>query len=59
MMLYKHIGVPSSGRNSVDRLANVNEQVEAGWEIINTLAIGLNARDYTVIYVMKREDTRE
>ncbi len=59
MMLYKHIGVPSSGRNSVDRLAHVNEQVEAGWEIINTLAIGLNARDYTVIYVMKREDTRE
>ncbi len=59
MMLYKHIGVPSSGRNSVDRMAYVNEQVEAGWEIVNTLGVGMNARDYTVIYVMKREDTRE
>ena len=59
MMLYKHLGVPSSGRQSVDRMALVNEQIEAGWELVNTLAIGLNARDYTVIYVMKREDTRE
>ena len=58
MMLYKHIGVPSVGANAVNRLAKVNEEVEAGWEIVNTLAIGMNARDYTVIYVMRREDER-
>ena len=58
-MLYKQIGVPSSGGNAVTRMAHVNEEIEAGWEIVSTLAIGLNARDYTVIYVMKREDTRE
>ena len=59
MMLYKHIGVPSSGHQAVDRLTLVNKEVEAGWEVINTIAIGMNARDYTVIYVMKREDDRE
>ena len=59
MMEYKHIGVPSSGHQAVDRMAIVNKYVEEGWEIINTLSIGMNARDYTVVYVMKREDTRE
>ena len=59
MMLYKHIGVPSSGHQAVDRMTLVNGNVEEGWEIVNTIAIGMNARDYTVIYVMKREDKRE
>ena len=59
MTAYMHIGVPSSGANAVDRLTYVNGLVSEGWEVINTIAIGMNARDYTVIYVMKREDTRE
>jgi len=59
MMIWKHIGVPSSGSAAVDRMALVNKQVEEGWSIVDTLSIGLNARDYTVIYVMKREDKRE
>ena len=58
MMVYKHIGVPSSGHQSVDRMAKVNGLVKDGWEIVNTIAIGLNARDYTVVYVMKRGDER-
>ena len=58
MMVYKQIGVPSSGHRAVDRMTYVNEQVEEGWEIVNTIAVGMNARDYTVVYVMKREDNR-
>ncbi len=53
---YKHIGVPSSGHNSMDRLAQVNEQVLIdGWEVWNTVALGLNARDYTVVYCLRRK----
>ena len=59
MMEYKQIGVPSSGHQAVDRMAHVNLQLNAkGWELVNTIAVGMNARDYTVIYVMKREDDR-
>ena len=58
MMIYKHLGVPSRGHLSVDRMALVNEKVEEGWEIVNTIALGMNARDYTVVYVMRREDDR-
>ena len=57
-MEYMHLGVPSSGHLAMDRMTLVNQKVEAGWEIVNTIAIGMNARDYTVIYVMKREDKR-
>ena len=59
MMVYKHLGVPSSGHLSVDRMAQVNGLVKEGWEIVNTIAIGMNARDYTVVYVMKRGDKRD
>jgi len=52
---YTRIGVPSSGHNSVDRMALVNQKVQEGWEVHNTLAVGMNARDYTVIYCLRRE----
>jgi len=55
-MRWKHIGVPSSSSQAVDRMALVNKQVKEGWEIVNTIACGMNARDYTVIYVMKRDE---
>ena len=52
---YTRIGVPSSGHQSMDRMADVNRKVLEGWEVHNTLAAGLNARDYTVIYCLRRE----
>ena len=58
MMVYKQIGVPSTGHQAMDRMALVNKKVEEGWEIVNTIALGMNARDYTVVYVMRREDDR-
>ncbi len=52
---YTRIGVPSSGHLSVDRMAEVNVKVVEGWEVHNTLCSGMNARDYVVIYCLRRK----
>lgn len=56
---YSRIGVPSSGHLSIDRMDEVNERVQQGWEVYDNLCSGMNARDYVVIYCLRRERKNE
>lgn len=51
---YTQVSVPSTGRRAVPQLEKLNEMSSDGWEVFGNGVVGMNARDYTVVYSLRR-----